>query len=123
MITKATELNALVSAAYQDILKQTKLALGGCLRSRGRKVYVLGNDGNILPQYECEGVDWTGTQRQLDELLKLVGTVQCIGITVALDYAESVRDFADGCYDPIVAEAEVIVWSEDEATCPFPIDN
>jgi len=112
---KATALNAAVSAAYQEMLRETRRELGGCLRSRGKTVCALDLHGNILPAYECGLTEWKGTQKHLDELIMLAmtGTVSLISIVVALDYADSVRDFAEGNYDPIVAEADIVIYDRD----------
>ena len=112
----AATLNAACVSAHQDCYHETRRELRGCIRSRGRKVYAIDLNGHIIPKYESEGVDWTGTAAQFMELRELAntGTVSMIGISCGYDYADSVRGFEDGCYDPFVAEWDVVVFGESD---------
>jgi len=109
---KAKTINAAVSAAYQQAHKQARKANPkGFLRSRGRAVYVL-TRGGILPAFEGQLQDWTGTQKQLDAIMEYTNLpdVTEVGIEGGIDYSDDLAGFADGYYDPWVGEWSVAVW-------------
>lgn len=116
LYTKATVLNQAISAAYQDCLRATRKELGGCIRSRGKFVYVSHGD-RIDPRSEAEGWPFKGTQKELNALLAEAEsdpTITNVTIQGGLDYAESVRDFGEGWYDPWVGDWAVEVFSREE---------
>jgi hypothetical protein len=109
------DVNADCSAAYQECLREAKRSIGkGCYRSRGRFVCVYLVDGGIWHETEGEAMSWEGTAAQFDKLRDLFNNnnkIESIGIFGAVDYAESLRDFTDCCYDPIVNEWDIELFN------------
>jgi hypothetical protein len=106
-------LNAAISLGYQGALKDAKRGgPRGCYRSRGKWVVVTRKDGGE-PLVAMGALEWKGTKKQFDSLLAEYGEnplVAGLFIEGGVDYAASVNDFTDGCYDPWVSEWSVTVF-------------
>jgi hypothetical protein len=88
----------------------------GFVLSRGRylSISVVDANGNVRDLYPGEARRWDGTLSDLQRAIEFARK-ECtstekpfeIGIFGGFDYADSLRDYQDGEYSPLVAEWEV----------------
>jgi len=110
------DLQADISRAYQAALKKARQITGkGFHRSRGRWVVVVGQSDALIGSGEWE---WKGTAKQLHEVMAYASNPDVAGIFLegGVDFAEHINGFADGDYEPWVAEWSVSLWEADRVT-------
>jgi hypothetical protein len=108
-----SQINSRISEAYQAALVDAKHNCGrGCFRSRGRWLKAVNHRGDTV-RGECDTWAWDGKAADLADVQRIFEgdtSIQAIYIEGGVDYAESVRDFSDGAYDPLVEEWEFKIF-------------